>query len=64
MVLEMSPWQRISYTPLQFNYLSYELFWKKQPVRLQKKKKKVDFGVKVIDESGLEIFCQTQKKSF
>ena len=38
-------------------------FEKKNPVRLQKKKK-VDFGVKVTDESGLEIFCQTQKKAF
>ena len=32
--------------PLQFNYLSYELFWKKKSCQTpKKKKKKVDFGV-------------------
>ena len=47
--------------PLQFNYLSYELFWKKNPVRLQKKRKKSHLWC-LTDESVFEIFCQTPKK--
>ena len=36
-------------------------FWKKNPVRLQKKKEKSRLWC-LTDESGLEIFCQTPKK--
>ena len=37
---------KISIRPLQFNYLSYELFLEKKSCQTQKKrKKKVDFGV-------------------
>ena len=32
--------EKIELRPLQFNYLSYELFLEKKPVRLQKKRKK------------------------
>ena len=31
--------------PLQFNYLSYKLFWGKKFCQTPKKKKEVDFGV-------------------
>ena len=47
--------------PLQFNYLSYKLFLGKKILsdsKKKKKKKEVNFG-----ESGLEILCQTPKKS-
>ena len=53
--------EEISFRPLQFNYLSYELFWKKNPVRLPKKRKKSHLWY-LTDESGFEIFCQTPKK--
>ena len=36
-------------------------FWKRNPVRLQKKRKKSHLWC-LTDESGFEIFCQTQKK--
>ena len=36
-------------------------FWKKNPVRLQKKRKKSHLWF-LTDESGFEIFCQTPKK--
>ena len=36
-------------------------FWKKNPVRLQKKRKKSHPWF-LTDESGLEIFCQTPQK--
>ena len=36
-------------------------FWKKNPVRLQKKKEKSRIWC-LTDESGLKIFCQTPKK--
>ena len=35
-------------------------FWKKNPVRLQKKEKKSHLWC-LTDESGFEIFCQTPK---
>ena len=37
-------------------------FWKKNPVRLQKKKEKKSHLWCLTDESGFEIFCQTPKK--
>ena len=37
-------------------------FWKKNPVRLQKKKRKKSHLWCLTDESGFEIFCQTPKK--
>ena len=50
--------------PLQFNYLSYELFFEKEnPVRLKKKKKKkVIFGV-LRTKVALKFSVRLQKKS-
>ena len=53
------------FRPLQFNYLSYELFRKKNPVRLKKKKKKVDFGVlrtKVVEKFSVRLQKKKIKK--
>ena len=36
--------------------------WKKNPVRLQKKKREKSHLLCLTDESDFEIFCQTQKK--
>ena len=48
--------------PLQFNYLSYELFLEKKSCQTPKKKKKKSSLVSSTDGSGFEIFCQTPKK--
>ena len=47
--------------PLQFNYLSYELFLEKKSCQTPKKKKKSHLWC-LTDESGFKIFCQTPKK--
>ena len=50
--------------PLQFNQLSYKLFLEKNPVRFQKKRKKVTFGVlrtKVVLKFSIRL---QKKKSF
>ena len=48
--------------PLHFNYLSYELFFGKKYCQTPKKKGKKSQLWCFTDESGFEIFCQTQKK--
>ena len=45
--------------PLQFNYLSYELFLEKKSCQTPKKKEKKSHLWCLTDESGFEIFCQT-----
>ena len=50
--------------PLQFNYLSYELFLEKKSCQTPKKKEKKSHLWCLTDESGFEIFCQTPKKKF
>ena len=54
--------EEISFRPLQFNYLSYELFLEKKSCQTPKKKKKSQHWY-LTDQSGFEIFCQTPKKS-
>ena len=52
--------------PLQFNYLSYELFRKKKSCQTpKKKKKKVDFGVlrtKVVENFSVRLQKKKKKK--
>ena len=48
--------------PLQFNYLSYELFLEKKSLSDSKKNNNKSRLWCLTDESGLEIFCQTPKK--
>ena len=51
----------IAFRPLQFNYLSYELFLEKKSCQTPKKRKKSHLWC-LTDESGFKIFCQTPKK--
>ena len=52
--------------PLQFNYLSYELFWEKKSCQTpKKKKKKVIFGVlrtKVVLKFSVRLQKKKKKK--
>ena len=48
--------------PLQFNYLSYELFLEKKSCQTPKKKEKKSHLWCLKYKSGFEIFSQTQKK--
>ena len=58
---------KLSLRPLQFNYLSYELFWKKKSCQTPKKIKiKVDFGVlrtKVVSKYSVRLQKKKKKKS-
>ena len=53
--------------PLQFKYLSYELLLENNPVGLQKKEKKVDFGVlrtKVVWTFSVRLKKKKKSSSF